>query len=188
MAPKRGDTKTQDGKKYRYAYKDGKLMWVRDRSGFNPKIGDKLKIAGKNIKKFGGKVTQKVFGTPNKKQNFNAPTGTKSSNKKMAEFREDPTANKKLQKEYKSGKDITYSRRLSSKAKNQIQETKKSTTTVKRGKSSIEAKNRARLGDARVDKLKAKNKDFQAMKKGKMTKAQFIKKYPNSQTAKKARK
>ena len=63
-----------------------------------------------------------------------------------------------------------------------------STTTAKRGKSSIEAKNRARLGDARVDKLKAKNKDFQAMKKGKMTKAQFIKNYPNSQTAKNARK
>ena len=62
-----------------------------------------------------------------------------------------------------------------------------STTTAKRGKSSIEAKNRARFGDARVDALKAKNKDFQAMKKGKMTKAQFIKKYPNSQTAKKAR-
>ncbi len=62
-----------------------------------------------------------------------------------------------------------------------------STTTAKKGKSSIEAKNRARLGDARVDALKAKNKDFQAMKKGKMTKAQFIKKYPNSQTAKKAR-
>ena len=62
-----------------------------------------------------------------------------------------------------------------------------STTTTKKGKSSIEARNRARLGDARVDKLKAKNKDFQAMKKGKMTKAQFIKKYPNSQTAKKAR-
>ena len=62
-----------------------------------------------------------------------------------------------------------------------------STTTAKKGKSSIEAKNRARLGDARVDKLKAKNKDFQAMKKGKMTKAQFIEKYPNSQTAKKAR-
>ena len=63
-----------------------------------------------------------------------------------------------------------------------------STTTAKKGKSSIEAKNRARLGDARVDKLKAKNKDFQAMKKGKMTKAQFIEKYPNSQTAKKNRK
>ena len=73
------------------------------------------------------------------------------------------------------------------KGKGKTTDTKTSTTTAKRGKSSIEAKNRARLGDARVDKLKAKNKDFQAMKKGKMTKAQFIKKYPNSQTAKKAR-
>ena len=74
------------------------------------------------------------------------------------------------------------------KGKGKTTDTKTSTTTAKRGKSSIEAKNRARLGDARVDKLKAQNKDFQAMKKGKMTKAQFIKKYPNSQTAKKARK
>ena len=73
------------------------------------------------------------------------------------------------------------------KGKGKTTDTKTSTTTAKKGKSSIEAKNRARLGDARVDKLKAKNKDFQAMKKGKMTKAQFIKKYPNSQTAKKAR-
>ena len=40
---------------------------------------------------------------------------------------------------------------------------------------------------ARVDKLRAKNRDFQAMKKKKMTKAEFIKRYPNSQTAKRAR-
>ena len=32
------------------------------------------------------------------------------------------------------------------------------------------------------------NKDFQKMKKGKMTKAQFIKKYPKSQTAKRSKK
>ena len=43
MAPKRGDTKTEDGKKYRYAYKDGKLMWVRDYTRFNPKIGKNYK-------------------------------------------------------------------------------------------------------------------------------------------------
>ena len=53
------------------------------------------------------------------------------------------------------------------KGKGKTTDTKTSTTTAKKGKSSIEAKNRARLGDARVDKLKAKNKDFQAMKKGK---------------------
>ena len=50
----------------------------------------------------------------------------------------------------------------------------------------IEKKNRARLGDAKVDALKAKNKDFQAMKKGGMSKADFIKKYPKSITAQKA--
>ena len=51
---------------------------------------------------------------------------------------------------------------------------------------SIEKKNRARLGDAKVDALKAKNKDFQAMKKGGMSKDDFIKKYPKSITAQKA--
>ena len=52
---------------------------------------------------------------------------------------------------------------------------------------SIEKKNRARFGDAHVDKLKAKNKDFQAMKKGGMSKDDFIKKYPKSITAQKSK-
>ena len=56
----------------------------------------------------------------------------------------------------------------------------------KKKMSSIEKKNRARLGDAKVDALKAKNKDFQAMKKGGMSKDDFIKKYPKSITAQKA--
>ena len=47
----------------------------------------------------------------------------------------------------------------------------------------IEKKNRERFGDEKVDKLKAKNKDFQAMKKGKMTKQEFVDKYPKSITA-----
>ncbi len=50
----------------------------------------------------------------------------------------------------------------------------------------IEKKNRARFGDARVDMLKAKNIDFKAMRKGDMTKDDFIKKYPKSITAQKA--
>ena len=50
----------------------------------------------------------------------------------------------------------------------------------------IEKKNRARFGDAHVDKLKAKQVDFKAMRKGDMTKDAFIKKYPKSITAQKA--
>ena len=50
----------------------------------------------------------------------------------------------------------------------------------------IEKKNRARFGDAHVDKLKAKQVDFKAMRKGTMSKDDFIKKYPKSITAQKA--
>ena len=47
------------------------------------------------------------------------------------------------------------------------------------------AKNEVIHGDDRVNLLRRQNADFQAMKKGKITKAQFIAQYPNSQTAKK---
>ena len=57
------------------------------------------------------------------------------------------------------------------------------TDTKKKKMHPIEKKNRLRMGDAKVDALKAKNKDFQAMKKGDMTKQQFIDKYPKSITA-----
>ena len=62
-------------------------------------------------------------------------------------------------------------------------QTSTTTTTPQKKMSSIEKKNRARFGDERVDMLKAKNKDFQAMKKGKMTKQEFVDKYPKSITA-----
>ena len=45
------------------------------------------------------------------------------------------------------------------------------------------AKNEIKLGDDRVNLLRKKNADFQAMKKGDITKADFIKQYPKSQTA-----
>ena len=67
-------------------------------------------------------------------------------------------------------------------------ETKPETTETKPKKMhSIEKKNRARLGDEKVDKLKAKQVDFKAMKKGNMSKADFIAKYPNSITAQKSK-
>ena len=63
-------------------------------------------------------------------------------------------------------------------------QTSTTTTAPQKKMSSIEKKNRARFGDKRVDMLKAKNKAFQDMKKGKITKDQFIKDFPKSQTAK----
>ena len=66
------------------------------------------------------------------------------------------------------------------------QETKpepKQTETKPKKMHSIEKKNRARFGDAHVDKLKSKQKDFKKMKRGEMSKADFIKAYPKSITA-----
>ena len=51
----------------------------------------------------------------------------------------------------------------------------------------IEDKNRIRFGDAHVDDLKKRNQDFQDMKRGLMTREEFIQTHPNSQTALKAR-
>ena len=68
-----------------------------------------------------------------------------------------------------------------------VADEKKNKLKVKKGKSSIEQKNRDRFGDPHVDKLKQKQADFKKMKKKQMSKAEFIKKYPNSQTAKKAK-
>jgi hypothetical protein len=76
--------------------------------------------------------------------------------------------------------------------KSEIEAKKKETPKVtnkklpKKSMHAIEKKNRARLGDAKVDALKAKNADFKLMRKGTMSKDDFIKKYPKSITAQKA--
>ena len=44
MAPKRGDTKTQNGIKYRYGYKNGKLQWIKSNEGLNLAKATKKKL------------------------------------------------------------------------------------------------------------------------------------------------
>jgi hypothetical protein len=62
----------------------------------------------------------------------------------------------------------------------------KQTETKPKKMHPIEKKNRARLGDEKVDKLKSKQADFKKMRKGEMSKADFIKAYPKSITAQRA--
>ena len=64
-----------------------------------------------------------------------------------------------------------------------VTETETKTETKPKKMHPIEKKNRARFGDAHVDKLKAKQKDFKLMRSKKMSKDDFVKKYPNSITA-----
>jgi hypothetical protein len=92
-------------------------MWIQDQSGFNPKLGEKLKIAGKKIKQGVGNVKNKVFGTPKKKQNWSGETGTKRPNEKLKTWRVDSAENKRLQEERKSGKDETFSRKTTNNKK-----------------------------------------------------------------------
>ena len=61
----------------------------------------------------------------NRNKDYNAKTATKKRNTGLSEFRESPTANRKLQLEAQNKKPITYSRQLSIKAKNQVSDTKK---------------------------------------------------------------
>ena len=81
-------------------------------------------------------------------------------------------------------KDPTLNSNLKKKEDPKPVETK--TETKPKKMHSIEKKNRARFGDEHVDKLKAKNKDFKLMRSKKMSKDDFIKKYPKSITAQKA--
>ena len=74
--------------------------------------------------------------------------------------------------------------------KSELEAKKKETPTAEtkpkeKPMSKIEFQNRKRFGDEHVDNLKNKNVDFKKMRKGEMSKDDFIKKYPKSQTAKK---
>ena len=132
----------------------------------------------------------------NRNKDYNAKTGVKKYNPNMPTFREDAKANTKLQLEIqnqgrKKNKVETYSRVLSKEAKKQksnaTNNNKLKVAKPGSARAKMIAKNEARFGKAKVDKLRQKNADFQAMKKKKMTKAEFIRKYPNSQTAKRAK-
>ena len=74
--------------------------------------------------------------------------------------------------------------------KSELEAKKKETPTAEtkpkeKPMSKIEFQNRKRFGDEHVDNLKNKNVDFKKMRKGEMSKKDFIEKYPKSQTAKK---
>jgi hypothetical protein len=118
------------------------------------------------VNKSRGLKTQYSSNAARKKQNFNAPTGTKKVDKRFASFREDPTENRKLQDERKKNNNTTetYSRRLSDKAKKT-----KNTKTTSSGKKmhAIEKRNRKIFGDAHVDRLKAKHAEWKKRRKKK---------------------
>ena len=61
----------------------------------------------------------------NRNKDYNAKTATKKRNTGLSEFRVDSQKNRKLQLEAQNKKPITYSRELSTQAKEQVSDTKK---------------------------------------------------------------
>ena len=162
-----------------------------------------VNLVKKGVNKIRGKSNTQTSTTQNinkqKKDNNNKVTNPNADKLKIAKkrVRNAKGYNKeKLQREVryleKFGKQgRTWSNPVGAKGNNKPSSVKTDTTTKSpkpgSARAKMRAKNEARFGKARVDKLRAKNKDFQAMKKKKMTKAEFIRRYPNSQTAKRAR-
>ena len=100
----------------------------------------------------------------NTNKDYNAPTATKTADKRFSTFRVNADENLKLQKERQKGNKETYSRKLSPQAK----KTKKAPATSKPKKMhAIEKKNRERFGDAHVDRLKAKHAEWKKRRKKK---------------------
>ena len=168
---KRGDTKTQNGVKYRYGYKNGKLQWIKAHTGLNlvKATSKKLSKVGSGISKVTGNVSRKVFGNPktNANKKFQSTTWKKKPNNKMASFREDTKENQQLQKEHKSGSDVTYTR-VTSKNKEKLSSNKVDKSSTKSsGKKmhAIEKKNREIHGDKAIEKLKADHAKWKADRK-----------------------
>ena len=100
----------------------------------------------------------------NTNKDYNAPTATKTADKRFSTFRVNADENLKLQKERQKGNKETYSRKLSPQAK----KTKTTPTKSKPKKMhAIEKRNRERFGDAHVDWLKAKHAEWKKRRKKK---------------------
>ena len=101
----------------------------------------------------------------NRNKDYNAKTATKKRNTGLSEFRVSPTANRKLQLEAQNKKPITYSRELSSKAKQQVSDTKnnkdkkKKTTRSKFNEKFIKGKGGRLLRRGSVTARRAENRE-----------------------------
>jgi len=118
------------------------------------------------------------------------PVKKKTNNEKT---RENIQKSREVIEKYKNkNKPSAEKERLVKTAKENINKKKTTTTSDKPKKrmtarEKLRAKNVERFGQEHVDKLRAKHADFKKMKKREISKADFIKKYPKSQTAKRSR-
>ena len=172
-----------------YAEKVSKPENLDERSRRNPSgLTDEQKKANQK-----GFVNRILFGNPEGKRTTSGSNKRAEASKKRREMQKPKKKMSNIPVIDGPVNNPEYGKNMSRDAKDlnppekKTEPPKATETKPKKKMHPIEKKNRARLGDAKVDKLKAKNVDFKAMRKGTMSKDDFIKKYPNSITAQKAK-
>ncbi len=190
--PKPGDKRgwnEKTGTGYKWEVRNGRGKWVQYKN--NKRHGPFKGHGGitGNVDIVGG-LTSRIKNAPKRWAN-RITKPIKWVNKKSAEAKE---------RRDKLTIEKTKNKEALDRAKENLNKPKEVKTEVKTDKSKktsskkrmtarekLRAKNVERFGQAHVDKLIAKNADFKKMKKKQMSKAEFIKKYPKSQTAKRSR-
>ena len=187
MAPKVGETRKKiNGKTERWTGK----RWVEQTQPIK-----NLRNLINKTKLFAGNKTNKSHYETAKKNNNNRPNPKQdeinkvNKNIKNAKGWNKEQLEKKKKYLEKFGKSKTWSNPYGAEGKG-----KPSSVTTEKNKKKrltarekLRAKNVARHGEAHVNRLQAKQGDFKKMRSGKMSKADFIKKYPKSITAQKAK-
>jgi len=139
---------------------------------------EKLKLKKQKEKESVNEILNRKDQTPEKKKNLYDKYGDRLKN-----------ISEKSKKDKKNKEILKRAKENLNKPKDSSKTTSPSSSPKKRmtAREKMRAKNVERFGQAHVDKLRAKHADFKKMKKREMSKADFIKKYPKSQTAKRSR-
>ena len=165
-----------------------KVKWY---DALNPlkMIGGAANVYRQEIKKKRNnknKSTKNTSNRPNPKQN--EINKVNKNIKNASGWNKEQLIKKKKHLE-KFGKSKTWSNPYGAEGKGKPSTVDTSKTKKKRltAREKLRAKNVARHDEAHVNRLQAKQGDFKKMRSGKMSKADFIKKYPKSITAQKAK-
>ncbi len=204
-SPKPGDKRgwnEKTGTGYKWEVKNGKGKWIRYRNN-KRQISNTLSVTG-NVDVVGGlkNLPRKVITAPwrfarnvykiGKHSTYKQKDGTTltreeaikkvKANKEKAKINKE-TLNRAKENLNKKENNNNNKENNSSKISKETSSSKKRMTAREK----LRAKNVERFGKKHVDHLMAKNVDFQKMKKKKMSKADFIKKYPKSITAQRSK-
>ena len=192
---KHGDTrgwKEKTGTGYKWEVKNGKGKWVRYRN-HKRQISNTLTLTGNvdipgRIKDAPRRWERRItapFRWVNKKAKESKERRKKEG---IGEFVDKEKLKIKKETLNRAKENLNKTNESSSKTSSKTSSSSSPKKRVRRtGREALRAKNVERFGQKHVDHLRAKHADFKKMKRKEMSKADFIKKYPKSQTAKRSR-